>query len=255
MENTLIRIDPIDPVRPVTSPGDTDSRTFITSNTIPCSVEVIRDHHLIPVFVKDNETVISHHDFINTTIDVVRKIYSGEDILEPMVRLSHPIKGRIPEAKDKAANQLQEWEKTVYYERMMFCIEIPSIQETIDGNILSLTIGGVKSYSLDNLYSKKGAPEHFKIFVIGSIVSRSWDMIIFFQLIVNSLVACTNDNIRRIAYHNGFRDILSLLDSKSCICLLQQLLKDCPFPQVRHIINISSIYCHSYVFIISFDTN
>jgi hypothetical protein len=71
----------------------------------------------------------------------------------------------VPEAKNKAANELFEWEKTIYYERMAFVIEIPSIQAEVDGNILSLTVGGVKSYSLDNLYSKTQSDQHFKIFV------------------------------------------------------------------------------------------
>ncbi|HRF24878.1 MAG TPA: DUF3871 family protein, partial [Chitinophagaceae bacterium] len=59
----------------------------------------------------------------------------------------------------------QEYEKTLYFERMGFIIEIPSISDTIDGNKLSLTIGGVKSHASDNLYNKKGADEHFKIFI------------------------------------------------------------------------------------------
>ena len=79
--------------------------------------------------------------------------------------MSHPIKGRIPDAKDKPAIELLEHEKTIYYERMAFVIEIPSIKDTVAGNSLSLVVGGVKSYHLDNLYSKKGGDEHFKIFI------------------------------------------------------------------------------------------
>jgi Domain of unknown function, B. Theta Gene description (DUF3871) len=120
---------------------------------------------LIPVFSKDNEPTISHTDFIETVQEITADVYSGEHILKPIVRLSHPIKGRVPEAKNKAANELFEWEKTIYYERMAFAIEIPSIQAEVDGNILSLTVGGVKSYSLDNLYSKTQSDQHFKIFV------------------------------------------------------------------------------------------
>ncbi|WP_018611549.1 DUF3871 family protein [Segetibacter koreensis] len=141
------------------------SKPFIEANTIEASFEEIRDHHLIPVFLKDNEPVISHVDFINATDSIVREIYSSECILKPAVRLSHPIKGRIPEAKNKAANELLEYEKTLYYERMAFVIEIPSIHDEIDGNKLSLCIGGVKAYNLDNLYNKKGADEHFKVFI------------------------------------------------------------------------------------------
>jgi len=144
---------------------DFEDRTFITANTISMSLEEIKSNHIIPVFVKDNETAISHVDFIEATQDVVSDIYASEHILKPMIRLSHPIKGRVPEARNKPAIELLEKEKTIYYERMMFIIEVPSIQDTIDGNPLSLTIGGVKSYNMDNLYSKKGTDEHFKIFI------------------------------------------------------------------------------------------
>jgi hypothetical protein len=138
---------------------------FITANTVTGNLAEMKDHHLIPVFSKDNEPTISHSDFIETVQNLTTDLYRGEQILKPVVRLSHPIKGRIPEAKNKAANELFEWEKTIYYERMAFAIEIPSIQAEVDGNILSLTVGGVKSYSLDNLYSKNQCDQHFKIFV------------------------------------------------------------------------------------------
>lgn len=71
----------------------------------------------------------------------------------------------MPEARNKPANALENWEKTLYYERMMFVIEVPGIQDTIAGNTLSLTIGGVKSYNQDNLYLRKRLEEHFKLFV------------------------------------------------------------------------------------------
>ena len=138
---------------------------FITANTIAGNLAEMKEYHLIPVFSKDNEPTISHTDFIETVQELTADIYSGERILKPIVRLSHPIKGRVPEAKNKAASELFEWEKTIYYERMAFAVEIPSIQAEVDGNILSLTVGGVKSYSLDNLYSKTQSDQHFKIFV------------------------------------------------------------------------------------------
>ena len=69
-------------------------------------------------------------------------------ILNPNIRVSHPIKGRVPEAKNKPANELLDHEKTLYYERMMFCVEIPTISDDINGNKLSLTIGGVRFRNL-----------------------------------------------------------------------------------------------------------
>jgi len=140
-------------------------KPFIQANTIGCGLEEIRSHHLIPVFAKDNERLISGAEFIEVTQSIIAEIYPMETILSPAIRLSHPIKGRIPEAKDKPANQLEDWERTIFYERMAFIIEIPTINDVVDGNTLSLTIGGIKSYNLDNLYNKKGTDEHFKIFI------------------------------------------------------------------------------------------
>jgi len=96
-------------------------------------LEEIRKSHITPVFTKDNETLISHTDFIEAVEEVAGRFYEGERITAPQVRLSHPIKGRIPEAKDKPANQLLDSEKTLYYERMIFVIEIPSINIDLQG--------------------------------------------------------------------------------------------------------------------------
>jgi len=141
------------------------AKPFIEANTIDCTLEEISEKHIIPVFIKDNEPVISHADFIQKMLEVTNDIFNGETILKPSIRLSHPVKGRIPEARNKPAIELEEHEKTLYYERMAFVIEIPSVYDEIDGNRLSLTVGGVKALNLDNLYSKKGADEHFKIFI------------------------------------------------------------------------------------------
>lgn len=104
----------------------TSEGSFIIANTIGSCLEEIRNKHVIPVFIKDNEPVISHADFIDTTLEVVNNVFNGEAVLSPSVRISHPVKGRVPEAKNKPANELLEHEKTLYYERMAFAIEIPS---------------------------------------------------------------------------------------------------------------------------------
>lgn len=151
--------------QPTDSRSNTAPSPFIEANTIEGTLEEIKQQHIIPVFIKDNEPVISQSDFIQTTMEVVHNVFAAERILTPSIRLSHPIKGRVPEAKDKAARELLEWEKTLYYERMAFIIEVPSIRDTIDGQGLFLTIGGIKAHNLDNLYQKKGAEEHFKVFI------------------------------------------------------------------------------------------
>lgn len=144
---------------------ESSSSAFIGANTIEVNLQEIQSQHIIPVFSKDNEPLISHGDFIQTTYDVINHCFKGEDILSPSIRVSHPIKGRTPEARYKPASQLEDHERTIYYERAMFVFEIPSIQRTIDGQTLSLTIGGVKCYGDDKLNNKKGSAEHFKIFI------------------------------------------------------------------------------------------
>ena len=100
---------------------------FIEANTKEVSVGHLKNDCIIPVFSKDNEVTISHHGFIETVYDAANEVFRGERVDNPDVRVSHIIKGRIPEAINKPVNQLLESDKTIYYERMMFCMEIPTI--------------------------------------------------------------------------------------------------------------------------------
>jgi hypothetical protein len=142
------------------------SQPFIEANTVDMSVKELEEQHIIPVWTTTNEPLISHMEFIETVWETTHKLFPQETIFKPNIRVSHPIKGRIPEAKHKAASQLEPWESTIYYERMMVVIEIPGITQTINGNTLNLTVGGVKSYNLDNLYSKRTqADQRFQMFI------------------------------------------------------------------------------------------
>lgn len=161
----LTTMEQLETLLPAITQRAESSQPFIVSNTLEVTLDEMRNGHIIPVFTKDNETLISHVEFIENVQQIASEIYQGETIFKPVIRLSHPIKGRVPEAKDKPASELYPWEKTLYYERMMFAIEIPSIQSEIDENLLSLTLGGVKSYGEDNLYSKSQSDQHFKVFI------------------------------------------------------------------------------------------
>lgn len=155
--------------RPVIMPTEivqTDSKrsSFIEANTIQGSLEEIKHNHIIPVFA-NNQTLISHADFIEETFSLVNDLFQGEQILKPEIRVSHPVMGRVPDAKDKSADQLQPWEKTLYYQKLAFVIEVPSIQSEVDGNMLSLTIGGVRNFSEENLYSRSVCDQRFRVFI------------------------------------------------------------------------------------------
>jgi hypothetical protein len=137
---------------------------FIEANTIAVDLDHLKSECIIPVFAKDNESTISHYEFIQSAKEVVEEILDYKGVLKPEIRVSHQIKGRIPSAVGKPAKELLEYEKTLYYERMAFVIEIPEISEMINGNQLNLSIGGVRSYNQENLFSKKSI-EKFKVFI------------------------------------------------------------------------------------------
>lgn len=139
-------------------------KPFIEANTIEVNLAHLKNNCVIPVFSKDNERTLSHQEFIEITMGCVSRIFPNQIIEKPEIRVSHEVKGRIPEAINKQAKDLLEHERTQYFERMAFIIRIPSITETINGNEMSLVIGGVRSYNLENLYSKKSF-EKFKFFV------------------------------------------------------------------------------------------
>jgi hypothetical protein len=145
-------------------PAISSDSSFMTANTEIVSELDLRSKCTIPVFCKDNESTISHPEFLEAVMFAAQSYFKRESFLLPAVRVSHAIKGRVPSAIGKPVNQLREDEKTIYFERMAFITEIPSIRDTVNGNGLSLTIGGVRAYNLDNLNGKK-SEEKFKVFI------------------------------------------------------------------------------------------
>lgn len=140
------------------------STQFIEANTKAASLKHLKEDCVIPVFAKDNESTISHYQFINKTFEIANQVFPGVGINSPNIRVSHIIKGRVPSAIGKPAKELLEHEKTLYYERCAFTIKVPSIKQLVNGNELSLSIGGVRAYNQENLYSKKTL-EKFKLFI------------------------------------------------------------------------------------------
>ena len=137
---------------------------FIEANTESVSLSHLKEKCVIPVWSKDNEITLSHQEFIETALSAVATIFPNEAINTPEIRVSHQIKGRTPDALHVPTKDLQDFQKTSYFERMAFIIKIPGITETINGNRLELTIGGVRAYNQENLYSKK-TYEKFKFFI------------------------------------------------------------------------------------------
>ena len=137
---------------------------FILSNTKEVSINHLKNDCIVPVFSKDMECTIAHHEFIEAVEESVQTIYEGQNISIPEQRVSHVVKGRAPQAIGKPVKDLLEHEKTVYYERMMLKLNIPSITADIGGNRLILSVAGVRAYNRENLYSKKSM-EKFSVCV------------------------------------------------------------------------------------------
>ena len=144
--------------------GQEKTSPFIEANTTDVSLSHLKEDCIIPVFAKDNEQTIAHQEFIDVALECVSSIFPNEDVDEPEVRVSHQIKGRTPDAIHIPAKELKSHQKTIYYERMAFILKIPNITHTINGNELSLCIGGVRAYNKENLFSKKKM-ESFKFFI------------------------------------------------------------------------------------------
>jgi len=135
---------------------------FIVANTTSSSVAEMKKDHIIPVFAKDNEVAIAHYEFVQQTRDAVQMYFDQCVVPEPLVKVSHPIHGRIPEAMYKRPNELLDREKTLYYERMMFLIRVPAVTKVVGGQTLSLVVAGVKAYNWDRLHGKY-TPQRFKL--------------------------------------------------------------------------------------------
>jgi len=141
-----------------------NNNNFIEANTQEVRLSHLRQDCTIPVFAKDNETTIPHFEFISAVGFVAQQLFPEGMVMMPNIRTSHIIKGRIPSAIGKPVKELLEHEKTIYYERMAFILEIPNIHTIVNNQKLNLTVGGVRSYSEQNLFSNKSI-EKFKIFI------------------------------------------------------------------------------------------
>ena len=141
-----------------------EHKPFIEANTQNVNLYHLKNDCIIPVFSKDNEKTIAHQEYIDVVMNAAQKVFPMQNFTEPEIMVSHQIKGRTPDAIHLNVKDLLDHQKTIYYERMAFIIKIPGITDIVNGNELSLTIGGVRSYNLENLYNKKTL-ERMKFFI------------------------------------------------------------------------------------------
>ena len=176
---------------------------FIEANTLEVDLNHLANDCITPVFAKDNELTINHAQFIETIQEAVQDFFKGETVDGADVRVSHIIKGRTPDALHKKANELLETDKTIYYERCAFSIDVPTIYQDVNGNRLNLSIVDVRAYNQMNLYSKK-VPELFRL-AIGFKNQVCCNMCIFSDGYKDDLRVSSTSDLYRAAlelFHN-----------------------------------------------------
>lgn len=136
---------------------------FIEGPSSVVSMEELTFKNIIPTFC-DNTLTISHQKFIETTRKAAEVIFGQGNITPAETRCSHPIIGRIPSAQHKKASELRDDEKTLFYQRLAWIAHITTLTSSINGQQVSLTIGGTRSYSEDKLYARQN-PQHFRVFI------------------------------------------------------------------------------------------
>ena len=206
----------IEPMEEVRVNAVKRTKHFIEANTVEVSLSQLRNDYIIPVFAKDNELTISHPAFIETVEEATKDFFRGEQVENSIIRASHIIKGRIPSAIHKPANQLLETDKTQYFERCAFSIDVPTIYQDINGNRLYLSVTGVRAYNLQNLHSKK-VSELFKL-AIGFKNTVCCNLCIFTDGYLSELRASSPNDLYRQAL-----ELFQNFNPAKQIYLMQQL--------------------------------
>jgi hypothetical protein len=192
---------------------ESSGNTFISANTIEGNLHDINNVHIIPSFNRDSQRLIAHSEFLDAAFVAASRAFPGERISKPDIRLSHHVLGRIPEAKDKPAKDLLDHEKTIFYDRIAFIIEVPGIHTHVDGKRLNLTIGGVKAYSQENLMSRS-YEQTFKV-AIGFTCKVCTNLCISSDGLVKELRAKTLDEL--------YQGIYNLIDRFDAVRFASQL--------------------------------
>lgn len=136
---------------------------FILGNTIPVELPELQEKYCVPVFSRDNVETISHADFITTVLEAVQTYFHGQTVNTPVIRCSHEMKLRTHNGAGKLVENLRPEDCGSYMQRMMFMVEIPSITQMVNGNILTLQVVGVHSYTETNLLGNSSQRQTFRV--------------------------------------------------------------------------------------------
>lgn len=134
---------------------------FLEGSSQAIDLPTLESTCVVPTFA-DTTLTISHQNFIRTVRAAAESIFG--ELTDVEARVSHPIYGRTPEAIYKRKEDLTPEDTTLFYQRIAWLCKVKSISRECNGQTVYLTIGGVRAYNEDKLYSRR-SPEKFKIFV------------------------------------------------------------------------------------------
>lgn len=126
---------------------------FLEGNSQAISFHDLRSKCIVPTWA-NNQLTISHQNFIQTVSAAAYTVFGKDQVNAPEIRVSHAVNGRTPDALHKRPSELLDSEKTLYYQRMCFCIAV-SVMDTINGNETNIVVGGVRALNNENLGSRQ----------------------------------------------------------------------------------------------------
>lgn len=126
---------------------------FLEGNSQAISLHDLRSKCIVPTWA-NNQLTISHQHFIQAVSAAAYTVFGKDVVKAPEIRVSHAVNGRTPNALHKKPSELLDSEKTLYYQRMCFCIAV-SIVDTINGNETNIVVGGVRALNNENLSSRQ----------------------------------------------------------------------------------------------------
>ena len=206
-ENGIIATQPTWEVREALHDPYTELHpNFIEGPSHEISMEELTLKNIIPTF-SDNSLTISHQKFIETTRKAAEVIFGQGNVTIAETRCSHPIIGRVPSAQHKKTSELRDDEKTIFYQRLAWIAHITTLTSSINGQSVSLTIGGTRSYHEDKLYARQN-PQHFRVF-IGFRVRVCSNMMLTTDGISDTMLCMTEADIFQKAFElfNRFNEV------------------------------------------------
>lgn len=135
------------------SPTSDSHPNFLEGNSQAISFHDLRSKCIVPTWA-NNQLTISHQHFIQAVSAAAYTVFGKDMVKAPEIRVSHAVQGRTPNALMKKPSELLDSEKTLYYQRMSFCIAV-SMMDTINGNETNIVVGGVRALNNENLGSRQ----------------------------------------------------------------------------------------------------